>query len=516
MKSKFIFLSFSLFLSLASCKSPAGDEVHSESEHGHESEAHSEDIVLSADAARIAGIEVAVAKTASLQGELKVPGTVTNTAQGRAVVTPPVAGKVTKLYVRLGDRVAAGQPVATLQSADLAGSAAGIVEAQQILLNARSAVQEARAEIEIAKTRQKNAETVLLRQQAYARTGAFSEPALQAAKKDLADAEAELDRGKQDQTVHQVQLDRAEKLYQQELISRTELEQARLEVATDKIRQTNAERKIELAKAAFDREQRIASQGLANSKELQTAEAEVREAKLEVQRAKVRHQATQAGVTVAATGVEAARVAYRAQSGSNLASGGSITVVAPISGVVTDRVVTLGQAVERSTELCEIENLKSVWVTASVSEKQIGSVKRGATARVTVASYPGRVFSGVIQIVGVRLDPKTRAMPVQVVVDNSAGFLRTDMFASVSLGLGDTSSAVAVPDSAIVVDGDKRLVYVAKDSGTYQEVAVETGRSQNGLVEIISGLEAGTKVVVKGTFVLKSEKVKAELKGHED
>jgi multidrug efflux pump subunit AcrA (membrane-fusion protein) len=89
------------------------------------------------------------------------------------------------------------------------------------------------------------------------------------------------------------------------------------------------------------------------------------------------------------------------------------------------------------------------------------------------------------------------------------------MFASVSLGVGSSSRALAVPSSAIVADGDRKLLYIAEDGGKYEERVVETGRVQEDLIEIVSGLDIGDRFVVKGAFVLKSEKVKAELKGHE-
>jgi cobalt-zinc-cadmium efflux system membrane fusion protein len=515
MKLTIFLVSALVFVGLAGCGRQEPAHVEPADEHAKEEPGHTEDIVLSAEAAKIAEIEVGDARMMPMQGELKVPGSITNTAQGRAVVTPPVGGKIIRLHVKAGDRVRAGQAVATLQSADLADAAARIIEAQASVISAQAAAREARSQIDLANSKLRTAQQTLRRQQEFVKTGAFSQPALQAAQKDMADAEAELERGKQDQAVHQAQLERAERLYKQELISRTELEQARLEVATDKIRQRNAERSIELARATFEREQRIATQNLANAREIQAAEAEVRAANLDVQQAKIRHQSAVSGVASANKGVQAARAAYSAQAGAGRASGGTVTVAAPIGGVVTDVEATLGQAVERATEICEIENLRSVWVTASVSEKQIALARRGAQAQVAVSAYPNRIFPGVVQVVGSRLDPKTRTMPVQVLVDNATGELRTGMFATVGLGVGASSSALAIPRSAIVEDGDKKLIYIAEEGGRYEQKAVELGRVQGEFVEIVSGLEPGARVVVKGAFVLKSEKVKAELKGHE-
>jgi membrane fusion protein, heavy metal efflux system len=501
---------FVLSLVLFGCNK--GVEEHAHEEAGHkEEEAHSEDIVLTPDAAKIAGIELVTVKRMPMQAEFKVPGTVTTTAQGRALVTPPTAGKITQIYVKVGDSVKAGQPIATLQSADLTEASAGIIEAQRDVITAQAAVHEARSQIDLANAKLRTAKQVLKRQEDFAKTGAFSQPALQAAQRELGDAEADLERGKQDQVVHQAQLERAERLFKQELISRTELEQTRLEVETDKIRQRNAERRIDLAKATFEREQSILKRGLANSREVQGAEAEVRSANIEVAQAKIRLRSAQAGLTSAQKGVQAARASYGAQAGGGRASGGHVTVVAPIAGVITDREATLGQAVERTTEICEIENLRTVWVTAQVPEKHIDKVRKGSSAQISVSTFPGQTFSGIVQVLGGRLDPKSRTMPVQILVDNADGKLRAEMFASVFIGVGGSDNVLAAPRSAIV-DGK---MYLAEEGGKYEEKTVELGRIKGDWVEVLSGLEEGAQVVTKGAFVLKSEKVKAELKGHE-
>lgn len=470
-------------------------------------------IVLTSDAAAIAGIRVENARQMPMQGELKAPGTVQATAQGKAVVTPPADGRITRIFVKVGQSVRAGQPVATVQSADLAQASAGIIEAQRGVLSAKAAVREATAEIDLARGKLRTAKESLRRQQGFARSGAFSQPAVHAAERELSEAEFELEQGRQEQAVHQAQLERAERLFSQQLISRTELEQAKLEVEQDRIQQRNAEQRIAIARSAARREQSIARTGLSNSREIQAAEGEVRAANLDVERAKIAHSAAVAGVAGAEKGLSAARAGYAAQAGGNRASGGSVTVVAPIAGVVMDMEATLGQAVERTTEICEIQNLSSVWVTASVPERDIDKLRSGTRAQVAVSSFPGQLFSGVVQVLGSRLDPKSRTMPVHVLVANPSMALRTHMFATVTIGVGQSHPALGIPRSAVLEEGDSRLVYVAHHGGKYEARPVELGRSQGPYVEVTSGLKAGESVVSKGAFILKSEQGKSELKG---
>lgn len=499
------------------CSKPT--ESHTEEpqdEHSAEEEAgHSEDIVLTSEAAKIAGIETGTAGMRQMQGELKVAGVVTNTGKGLALVTPPVAGRITRLLAAVGDSVNAGQPIAILESSDLAIASGEVSRAQQGILIAKSGVQEANAQVDLARGKLRTAQQTVTRQQQLAKAGAFSQAPLQAAQQQLNEAEAELKSAKAEEVVHKAQIERAERLYAQELISRSELEQAKLELTQDMIRQERASQQIAIAKQAFARETEISEKRLLVSREVQAAEGDARAANLELQQARIKLKSAQAAVATAARGLTIARSSYAALSGNAGSGGSTFTVVAAISGIIADRKVTIGQAVDRGEEICEIENLDSVWVTASVPEKVISKAIVGATADVRVASFPNRVFTGSIQVVSNRLDPKSRTMPVQVLVVNRDGALRTDMFATVTLGVGANASVLTVPNTAIIDDGDRKVLYVAEEEGKYEERAVQIGRTTKGLTEILSGLEAGTKIVTKGAFALKSEKQKAELKGHE-
>jgi cobalt-zinc-cadmium efflux system membrane fusion protein len=176
--------------------------------------------------------------------------------------------------------------------------------------------------------------------------------------------------------------------------------------------------------------------------------------------------------------------------------------------------VTKGQAVDRTQVLMEVENLSSVWVTANVPEQDAVKVRTGASVRVTVAALQGREFEGVVQVVGNRVDPKTRAIPVQCLVTGVSGELKPDMFATVHLNYGAGARAIAVPRTSIVTEEGKSFVFVKHDDG-YVKTAVELGTRSDGHIEVVSGLKVGDIVVVKGGFVLASEQKKDELKGHE-
>lgn len=487
---------------------------HAGEEHGGESHT---DIVLTPDAAKTAGIEIVTVSKASLQAEIKVPGVVASTAKGRALVTPPIDGKVSKLLATVGDVVRKGQILAIIESAGLATGVSAITEAERSLLTAEADLKRSNAELNLAKGRLRTAKANFERQRELAKSGAFSQPSVQEAERNLNEAESELQAVQADEAVHSTQLDRAERLFKQELISKSDLEMARLALAQDRVRHAKADRSLQIAKSTLDREKLIASKGLLTAREVQGAESEVRAANLEVEREKISASAAQSAVVGAKRAYQNAKANYAALAGTgNHASGSSVSVVASMDGVIAHREVSVGQAVERTTELFEIDNLTSVWVTASVPEEQISKVHRGTPVQVRTAAYPDRVFVGAVEVVGTRLDPKTRSMPVQCAISNADGALKPDMFTEVRISYGSRSDALVVPSSAVLQDGDESIVYIAEDGGKFEKVVVSIGRVQGNSIEVLTGLETGQKIVVKGGFVLKSQAQKDELKGHED
>lgn len=475
------------------------------------------DVVLDPAAVKSAGIVSREISRAPFGAEVRVPGIVASTPNGRAVVTSPVEGRVLKLLATVGQRVERGQALATVESVGLAERAIAVGDAERALRAAQAEAVRLGADVRLAGGRARSAEITLKRQRDLSRTGAFSRPTLQAAQRELNDARAELAGAQKEAVVHAAQLERSERLYGQELVSRIEVENARLDVAKDQIAQDRAAKATEIARAAYERERTIAAKGLLNAREIGTAEADVRAARLEVERARSALRLSESAVGGARKAVSSARDAYAALKGSgNAAQGGRLTVAAPIGGMVVHREITVGAALERTTELFEIDDLREVWVTAQVPEGEIAGLRVGAPVTVTTAAAPGKRFAGRVQTIGGRLDPKTRTLPVQCLVPNPGGTLRPEMFAEVTLSKGGTREALAVPNGAAFADGGKSYVYVEEEPGRYARREVTLGAARYGAVEVARGLEPGARVVVEGVFTLRSQAKKDELKGHED
>lgn len=187
----------------------------------------------------------------------------------------------------------------------------------------------------------------------------------------------------------------------------------------------------------------------------------------------------------------------------------SLTFVSPISGTVLQKNVVEGQYVQEGTELYLLADLSSVWLIAQVYEFELGKLKEGERAAVTVSAYPGRQFTGRIAFIEPVLERETRTARVRVVLPNPRGDLKPGMFADAQLEvpLGEGLSA---PKSAVIDTGARRLVYVETSPGTFVPREVTLGSSAGDRVVVLEGLKEGERVVAAANFFIDSQ---AQLSG---
>jgi membrane fusion protein, heavy metal efflux system len=185
-----------------------------------------------------------------------------------------------------------------------------------------------------------------------------------------------------------------------------------------------------------------------------------------------------------------------------------VTIVpAPIGGTITQRQIGLGQyinstATGASNPVYTIGNLSTVWLIANVREADAPLMRIGQAVEVHVLAFPGRVFKAKISWVAPSIDPNTHRLSVRADVENPEGALKPGMFANFSIITGDPETAPAVPQSAIVYEGDTARVWVAGDDGTIAVRSVRTGPSLDGMVEILAGLSPGEKIVTSGALFI--------------
>ena len=182
-------------------------------------------------------------------------------------------------------------------------------------------------------------------------------------------------------------------------------------------------------------------------------------------------------------------------------------VMAPISGTVTQRQVGLGQnilAVQSgaSTPVYTIGDLSTVWLVANVREADAPLVRVGQPLEVRVLAFPSGVFKARISWVAPSIDANTHRLPVRADVENPNGALKPLMFARFSIITGPAAAAPAVPESAIVFEGDTARAWVVRDNGTIVSRTIRLGKSSGGMVAVLDGLAAGEKIVTSGTLFI--------------
>jgi cobalt-zinc-cadmium efflux system membrane fusion protein len=182
-----------------------------------------------------------------------------------------------------------------------------------------------------------------------------------------------------------------------------------------------------------------------------------------------------------------------------------VTVVtAPIDGIVTDRQVGPGQYLQlgNSTPVYTIGDLSTVWLVAEVREVDAPLVEIGQAIEVKVLALPGKVFEAKLTAVGSSVDPVTRRVPVRATIENRDGKLKPQMFASFSIFTSAESDALAVPEEAVVREGEAARVWIVQGNNELALRPIHTGRINNGMVEVLDGLKPGDEVVTRGSLFI--------------
>ncbi|MFZ5474227.1 MAG: efflux RND transporter periplasmic adaptor subunit, partial [Pseudomonadota bacterium] len=161
-----------------------------------------------------------------------------------------------------------------------------------------------------------------------------------------------------------------------------------------------------------------------------------------------------------------------------------------------------------------------LWIEANLFEKDLGRVKVGADAVVTVAAYPDEAFRGKLTYIAAVVDKETRTVQARVEVANPDGRLKPEMFATAAIATNGTRGkeakvkALVLPEEAVVLMQGQPTVFI-EEHGGFEPRAVELGEKLRGRVVVKNGLAAGDKVVTAGTYALKARVMKSQLgEGH--
>ncbi|MBH2001382.1 MAG: efflux RND transporter periplasmic adaptor subunit [Moraxellaceae bacterium] len=266
-------------------------------------------------------------------------------------------------------------------------------------------------------------------------------------------------------------------------------QQANLQIA-----QTN----LDLAKQDYEREHRLWSQGISAKQDYQRAYNAYRQAQIQVQ------------------AVRSRLTAFGASSGSN----GRYTLTAPISGVITNKDIVIGENVQLADQLFTIDQLDQLWLEFVLPTMANINIEPNQQIRFK-SLQTGNIFNAQVQSLTTEADAQTGRLQIRAKVLSNATELRPNLMVNVELQAGSKPSVIRVSSEAIQQLEGKDVVFVAQTNQNkgfdFKAVPVQIGqRTQDGQwVEITQGLSAGQSYVAVGSFLLKSELEKGEAEhGH--
>jgi membrane fusion protein (multidrug efflux system) len=199
--------------------------------------------------------------------------------------------------------------------------------------------------------------------------------------------------------------------------------------------------------------------------------------------------------------ISATKLANAARVDASRARLEDTVIRAPFSGRVGLRRVSVGSLISPGTVITTLDDARLIKIDFGVPEANLTALRVDLPVAVASVAYPGRIFVGRVASIDSRIDPASRSVLVRAEVPNEEGLLKPGMFLNVSLER-DARRAIVVPEEALVPEENRQYVYVVTE-GVAVKRQVNIGARRPGVVEILSGLQAGERVVIEGTIKLR-------------
>lgn len=266
------------------------------------------------------------------------------------------------------------------------------------------------------------------------------------------------------------------------VIASPAISELRAELASARQRRT-------LAQATFTREQKLWQERISAEQDFLAAQQALNEADIALNNARQKLLA----------------------SGVDLQNAGALNrfeLRAPFDGMIVEKHLSLGEAVQANAQAFLISDLSTVWATLSVPAQDLGRVRNGAQVKVRATAFDAE-STGTVSFIGSLLGEQTRSATARVSLPNPQGLWRPGLFVTVSVNSGSKPVPVSVPNSALQTVEEQPVVFVRSAEG-FRRQAVKTGLSDGQRTEITDGLKPGTPIATDNSFVLKAELGKAE------
>jgi membrane fusion protein, heavy metal efflux system len=275
-----------------------------------------------------------------------------------------------------------------------------------------------------------------------------------------------------------------------------------LEIGEIKSAYRKAKAALDFTESAYKRQKTLNEQNVSASKTLLESKAEYDKAKAEFKAEDEKIHSI--GLTDEET-----------LNNSEEHSSGRLFVRAPISGIISERNVIIGQLVDENATAFKVLNISNVWADAQIYEKDLAKVSGKPTVTFSSSAYPNDTFAGNIIFTAQSVDEKTRTINVRASLNNGNNKLKPQMFGELKIPVDKNSKAIVIPFDAVVNDNGKYFVFIQTGDTTFQKRDVRIGIKNDKNVEITEGIKENEKVVVNGVFYLKSESLKSSF-GEED
>ena len=191
----------------------------------------------------------------------------------------------------------------------------------------------------------------------------------------------------------------------------------------------------------------------------------------------------------------------------------TLTLRAPVTGVVVQKAVVAGQRIMAGEALYQIVDLRTVWVQGEVFERDLPAVRLGQEVTATFEALPGTVRTGRITFIDPVINPDTRTARVRIVLGNTDRALKPGMYATLTAEAHEDAHALSVPRNAVLSTGERNVVFVKRPDGMLEPRAITLGMAGDQRVTVLRGLAMGDTVVASATFLVDAESNLAEAMG---
>jgi Cu(I)/Ag(I) efflux system membrane fusion protein/cobalt-zinc-cadmium efflux system membrane fusion protein len=181
-----------------------------------------------------------------------------------------------------------------------------------------------------------------------------------------------------------------------------------------------------------------------------------------------------------------------------------LTINSPVSGYITEYNALPNMYVQPSTRLYTVADLSRVWVYAQIFQDDVGRIRPGDTAQITVDSYPGRTFYGRIEEILPQVDMATRTVRVRIELANSGLKLKPGMFVNVDVKAG-LGRQLVIPASAVFQSGTRQLVFLNHSNGSLEPKEIIVGTRVGDDFIVLKGLQVHQSIVTSANFLIDSE-----------